>query len=345
MDEWKVEVIASNGEHTLKVTSKADEKTCFSIKVCFVNGVALPVWLSQSRYDHLKKIVNMRESDVIVSTYPKCGTTWTEQIVLLLLVGGDIDKLDPIHKNAYRPGANQLVGKVWPEACLEQEVDENNRKGGEFVPLSLDEFNAMPSPRLIKTHASVENLIGGNGSSGEPFLGNAKVIYVTRNPKDACVSSYHHSFNPYKSGWPFHAWAAAFLSGNIPFGSWFETTKSWLQAQAKYPEQILILHFEEMKKDPATAIRKIAVHLGMQPDEELISKVVQHSAFDSMKSEAAKKAGNSLNTVDHLRKGDVGDWRNYFSSEGSEEFDRTFQKNMEGVGMTWDTGLGDELTA
>jgi hypothetical protein len=35
-----------------------------------------------------------------VTTFPKCGTTWMEQIVLLLLNGGDVEALDPLSKNS-----------------------------------------------------------------------------------------------------------------------------------------------------------------------------------------------------------------------------------------------------
>jgi hypothetical protein len=41
----------------------------------------------------------------------------------------------------------------------------------------------------------------GRGVLGLPE--GMKVIITARNPLDACVSSYYHAFNPYKSGWPF----------------------------------------------------------------------------------------------------------------------------------------------
>ena len=40
-------------------------------------------------WNQLNSAVKYRENDIIIATHPKAGTTWTEQIVLLLLAGGD----------------------------------------------------------------------------------------------------------------------------------------------------------------------------------------------------------------------------------------------------------------
>merc|ERR1712018_865412 len=46
----------------------------------------------------------------------------------------------------------------------------------------------MPSPRVIKTHLPFEMLPPN-------LLDTCKVIFVSRNPKDCCVSFYHHAKN------------------------------------------------------------------------------------------------------------------------------------------------------
>lgn len=42
---------------------------------------------------------------------------------------------------------------------------------------------------------------------------DVKIIVISRNPLDSCVSSFYHAFNPYKCGWSFEAWAALFYKG------------------------------------------------------------------------------------------------------------------------------------
>lgn len=44
-------------------------------------------------WDTLNRAIKYRPGDIVVSTYPKAGTTWTEQIVLLLLASGDESKV------------------------------------------------------------------------------------------------------------------------------------------------------------------------------------------------------------------------------------------------------------
>ena len=58
--------------------------------------------------------------DVHIFSYPKSGTTWLEQCVLLLLNGGDTSLLNPSHKNTYSPAAPESRGKIWLEACIDQ---------------------------------------------------------------------------------------------------------------------------------------------------------------------------------------------------------------------------------
>jgi hypothetical protein len=71
------------------------------------------------------------------------------------------------------------------------------------VPLSWESFDTAPAPRVIKTHAPLQLLLGTNGRGVEALPERTKVVVVSRNPLDACVSCYYHAWNPFKSGWPF----------------------------------------------------------------------------------------------------------------------------------------------
>jgi hypothetical protein len=46
-------------------------------------------------------------------------------------------------------------------------------------------------------------LLGSGGEGLKHLPKGLKVIIVSRNPLDACVSSFYHAWNPAKSGWPF----------------------------------------------------------------------------------------------------------------------------------------------
>lgn len=51
------------------------------------HGIVYPPFVKGSVVDNARKTFTLRDDDIIVATYPKCGTTWMQQIVLLLLHG------------------------------------------------------------------------------------------------------------------------------------------------------------------------------------------------------------------------------------------------------------------
>ena len=64
-----------------------------------------------------------------------------------------------------------------------------------------EEIDEMPSPRLIKSHAPTNLLLGMTGDKLDTMLGlGIKVVVVTRNPFHSCVSRYYHAFNPFQIG-------------------------------------------------------------------------------------------------------------------------------------------------
>jgi hypothetical protein len=310
-----------DGCHTI-VTSTVDPTKQYEFRTTLVKGVPGLNSCPPARFEALNKGIKYRSSDILIATYPKCGTTWSEQTVLLLTRNSDPELLNPVHKNTYNKESK--IGKIWPEAMILQEIDKS---GGEFEPMSFQEFDEASSPRVIKTHASVGLLLGTNGDVGNLPEG-AKVVVVTRNPYDACVSSYYHAFNPAKSGWPFDAWATAWLNGYVMFGDYYEWIKGWYQQYLKYPDRIIWISFEEMKKSPFEETLRLSTFLGTPTEPVFVQKVVDLSSFENMKDQATKKGGD---VVGHLRKGDVGDWKNHFSPELFQLFKEHTEREFEGI--------------
>ena len=93
-------------------------------------------------------------TDVIISTYPKCGTTLMQQIVHGLRTGGDMD-------------FGEITEVVpWLETSLDMGVDV----------YALQKAR----PHAFKSHQSWENVPKG-----------AKYIYIMRDPKDVAVSFFY----------------------------------------------------------------------------------------------------------------------------------------------------------
>lgn len=312
------------------VASVSKGSSVFRFQGCRVRGVACPPWLNVPRWEKINDAVKLRSSDIIVATFPKSGTTLTEQAVLLFLSGAQDSALQAKDKNAIgrRRGSDAIFCKVWPEACLMLEGDDNGEatRGAEFSPLDMADFDALPPPRIIKTHAPVELLIGCSKLADEGE--GPSYVVVSRSPKDTVTSAYYHAFNPAKSGWPFEAWVAAWLAGITPFGSWTAWVRGWRERVTELgPRRALFLTFEELTSPDETlrleAFRRLGefvtrrVSIDDKGDdaefEALVRRVDTLCQFDVMKSQAQGAA--------HMRQGKPGNWREHFTPDLQATFD------------------------
>ena len=100
------------------------------------------------------------------------GATWVQEIVRKVYSNGKRD--DRVIATAvpwFERGIVTSDGKKYYQSVVQQQID------------------ALPSPRLLKTHLIFHHIRPGV-SGGEV---KCKCIYVMRNPKDVCVSFYHHA--------------------------------------------------------------------------------------------------------------------------------------------------------
>jgi len=285
--------------------------------------------LDEGRLAFLRSL-DFKDTDIVVATFPKCGTTVLEQIIILLMNNGDESVLSPAGKNTWRSEAR--VGKVWPE--IHVRTDEEMEAGGFRRPsqlprdgnaeideidlnLSKEEFQNLPTPRrLIKSHFNGKEVF-----KIFPKLKNskAKIVTVLRNPLDACVSAWHHlSFSPMTQSITFEQFAALQLSGHCwtiagqPWGRLSDAEATFQQLEAQDSERTLVLSYGQLVQQPKANVEKIARHLGLWFDDELNSKVVKLSSFHSMK----KMSGDAS----HMRQGQPGDAQNYFDEKLASAF-------------------------
>ena len=268
-----------------------------------VHGVPHPPFITQPNWDALRGTAGLlRGTDVVVASFPKTGTTLTEQVVLCLLAGGDASKLDPSTQNEWN--ATRGHGKYWVEKVA---AAPGGAAAGSSrpPPLDLAAFGALPAPRVVKTHAPFELFLGRDA-----LAEGLRVIYVTRDARDACVSAYYHAANPHALGWPFGAWAAAWAGGFFEHGTIWAHRRSWRAAPRG---RVLWVTYEALLADPDAEIRRIAAFIGVEPTPDLVAKTRAASAFDAMRA----KAGGMRR---FYRRGTVGDAAAHFDAALAADF-------------------------
>ena len=259
------------------------------------------------------KDFRLRGGDLFIATYPKSGTSWSRQIVKLILNNGEDDG-----KNLE---SLPWLSTIGPPASLDAVTD------------------AMPFPRAFYEHAPYGMMPGGL-----PSTSPAKYIYVARNPKDVMVSYYYHYLSGKRLSGFSGTWDVffnLFLTGQMYYGSWFEHVLEWWKH--KDDPNVLFLKYEYMKKDHPGAVRAIAEFIGCDLKPDVIDKIVKESTIDRMKANPNTNFSWLPTTMftfkevnPFLRKGIVGDWKNHFTAEQSAKFDAVYQEKMKGTGLSFD---------
>ncbi|XP_055936244.1 sulfotransferase 1C2-like [Argiope bruennichi] len=275
-----------------------------------------------------------QSDDVFIATYPKCGTTWAQHILLFVFRQGQpLESQMMFFTNA--PFLEIAGGKV---------------------------AESMPRPVAFKTHLPL-GLI--------PWSDDAKYIYITRNPKDCCVSYYHHVKSTPHHGFAgdFNQFFEIFISGKVDFGDYFDHVMEWYERRNN--PNVIFMTYEEMKEDPEAAILKMASFIDeekfakpLRDDPEKLKNVLEYSSFKHMKEVFNKSIGDlfkmsaegidklglpeevkkvfakikenappvdTLPPMNFVRKGIIGDWKNYFTEEQSKRMDQKFAERMKGT--------------
>jgi hypothetical protein len=200
-------------------------------------------------------------------------------------------------------------------------------------------MNQIPNPRVIKSHANVNLLLN------EEILIHNKIIIVSRNPLDTCVSHYYH-FAPilekkFEIEINFNKWANLWLNGLVPFGSWFEWTRQWYEKYKNNPN-ILFIYYEDCVMHTGEKILEISKFIEKSVNKEELQEIIQESSFKVM-SEQYEKYSNekNKNSFNHLRKGIIGDWKNHFDDELYNIFISKFKEELKGLDLIY--YLGNDL--
>jgi len=251
-----------------------------------------------------------RDDDIVISTYGKSGTTWTQQIIAQLLL----------------PGADEA-----PVAELSPWLDLRLPP----TPVKLAALEAQTHRRFVKTHLPVDALV---------YSPRAKYIYVGRDGRDVIWSMHNHhsranafwyqaiNDTPGRVGPPIGKPAADvrqyfldWLDGDgTPFWPFWENVASWWAI--RHLPNLMLLHFDDLKRDLPGSMRRIAAFLDVEIDEARFATQVEHCTFAWMKANATRVTPLGGAPWDggaetFIHKGTNGRWRDTLTAEDCTRYE------------------------
>jgi aryl sulfotransferase len=260
-----------------------------------------------------------RPGDIFVCTPPKCGTTWMQMVLALLVF--------------QRPDLPDRLSKLSPW------VDMVTRSRTEvFADLEAQEHR-----RFIKTHTPLD------GIPNDPHV---TYVVVGRDPRDVSLSMANHLANLDMAEVAAARARAAEVDGVeleplVPpppstddpaerFWSWVEAdtdpgssvpslrlltthlTSFW---EARDRLDVALCHYDDLLVDLPGEMRRLATHLGIAVPEDRWPALVEAATLDSMRA----RAGDVVPGADRshwkdvqrfFNRGTSGQWRDLIDDEG-----------------------------
>jgi len=277
-------------------------------KFRLIDGVVMPPYVTPDRYQ-LSRMLQTRPGDICYVSYPKSGSTWLAYILVLIVNNGKVPE-----------------GKATLRDCL------NWVESSWTYPRSAAEIESQSGARIFKSHMPYSMALGG-----DPAKNPCKYVYIARNPKDVAVSYYYFERQKswsgnYSGSWEH--WLEMFLEGKVQRGSWFDHVLSWWERRDE--DNILFTTYEELRGDFRAGLERLVRFLGYAVEESLIEKIMDKSSFSEMQKDQFSNMHEIKEFQGFFRKGKVNSWKDQFTAEQSEEFDRVYRERMLSSGLEFD---------
>jgi len=182
--------------------------------------------------------------DTFLVSFPRSGNTWTRFLIA----------------NLMHPGTEVSFTNI--ERLIPDTSSQSSRA-----------LKRTPRPRIIKSHEYFDARY-------------PKVIYIVRDPRDVAHSYYDFSrkFRHFDDSCTLEQYVSIF-GRSVPWstwGTWGEHVGSWIFSRGRNPN-FLLVRYEDLKRDPAASLARIAEFMGTPASPDRLSQAVAASSADRMR--------------------------------------------------------------
>ena len=245
-------------------------------------------------------------------------------------------------------------------------LTEYPKSGGSWLGEMLSELTGIEFPRNRFPSLKTQSIFHGHYLPKYGVQRNKKVICLVRDGRDVTVSYYFHQLflndktslnkkeikyytklygfedvNDVKTNMPKFI---SHLNSHVPSkffhflfpGTWSEFYKQWVNYSNKN-SNVLFVKYENLRLEPLFELKKILNFLEVENiSDGRIQQIIRKHSF---KAKTQRKSGME-NRKSFMRKGIVGDWKNYFTQDAIKEFKKHGQEGLELLNYeqndTWD---------
>jgi Sulfotransferase domain len=261
-----------------------------------------------------------RSSDIVISTPPKCGTTWTQMLCAMLIFDGP-DFPSPLSQLS--PWLDQTIRSLDAVRAL---------------------YAAQQNRRFIKTHTPLDGL---------PVRDDITYVVVGRDPRDVMVSMEHHLANmdlervlalrgqavgnddldtlpprPAMSEDPterFRTFVRGTDMGGVNLtGVIHHLDTAW---QLRHHSNVVMCHYADFSADLPHEIARLADGLDIEVTRDRAQMLAAEASLDRMRDRAEDvlPSAGAIWKDDRafFRAGSFGEWRAGATEDVLAEYDRT----------------------
>jgi len=131
--------------------------------------------------------------------------------------------------------------------------------------------------------------------------------------------------------------------GTMPWGPFWDHVLGYWRASAARPESVLFLRYEELLRDPAGNVRRLARFVGLpfsaaEEEDGVVRGIVELCSLDSLRGMEANKAGYVDPRVKFprealFRKGVAGGWKSHMTPEMACRMDGVAADKLRATGL------------